>query len=432
MDSHISTSQEQAAGVNGSRRYETLLVTIMFFTWGTVFLDRMSGLYLAPFIAREFQLTNEQIGLLASALAITWAFSTFLFGALSDRVGRKVILVPAVIVFSLLSWFSGLARNFHELLLMRALMGVAEGPCWSVMHAILEQSSHPSRRGRNVGAVVSATALVGLTLAPILSTQVAVRFGWRLAFFVVGVPGLVMALLIWKFVREPRRISDELRSHKINLRGLLVVLRYRNVWLSCLAAVGFMSWLFLQNIFAPVYIIEVRHQTAETAGFLLGASGLGSFFLGFLLPMFSDRIGRKPVLFFMAALSAASPLVLLTPGLYSKLWVMAALLFLTNAGQAIAALSLVLIPAETVPVAVTATGIGITNLVGEIFGATVTPVIGGAMAERHGLAITMWMSIAGSAIVMLAALFMKETRSIAESSPIPELRDSSRSSVSPD
>jgi predicted MFS family arabinose efflux permease len=418
--------------MNGSRRYETLLVTIMFFTWGTVFLDRMSGLYLAPFIAREFQLTNEQIGLLASALAITWAFSTLLFGALSDRVGRKVVLVPAVFAFSLLSWCSGLARNFHELLLMRALMGVAEGPCWSVMHAILERSSHPSRRGRNVGAVVSATALVGLTLAPILSTQIAVRFGWRLAFFVAGVPGILMALLIWKYVREPARISDAPPSHRIDLRGLLVVLKYRNVWLSCLAAVGFMSWLFLQNIFAPLYIIEIRHQTAETAGFLLGASGLGSFFLGFLLPMLSDRVGRKPVLFFMAGLSAASPLILLAPGLYSPMWLMAALLFLTNAGQAIAALSLVLIPAETVPALVTATGIGVTNLVGEIFGATVAPVIGGAMAERHGLAVTMWMSTAGMAIVMLSALFMKETRSIPETASMAPIRNSSRGSVSLD
>ena len=81
--------------MNDSRRYENILVTIMFFTWGTVFLDRMSGLYLAPFIAREFQLTEGQIGLLASVLAITWAISTLLFGAVSDRVGRRVVLIPA-------------------------------------------------------------------------------------------------------------------------------------------------------------------------------------------------------------------------------------------------------------------------------------------------------------------------------------------------
>lgn len=393
-----------------SRRYENLLVAIMFFTWGTVFLDRMSCLYLAPFIAREFQLNNAQIGMLASALAITWAISTLVFGAVSDRVGRRVVLIPAVFAFSMLSWCSGLVHSFYQLLAMRALMGIAEGPCWSVMHAILERSSDPSRRGRNIGAVVSATALVGLTVGPILSTQIGVRFGWRAAFFVAGLPGLIMALLIWKYVREPEPDSGEATPHKLNLGSVLAVLKYRNVWLSCVAAVGFLTWLFLQNIFAPLYIAQVGHQNEATAGLLIGASGLGSFFIGLLLPYFSDRVGRKPVLFWMGALSALSPLVMLASGLYAHLWVMAALLFLTNGGQAIAALALVLIPAETVPAAVTATGIGITNLVGELFGATAAPVIGGALAEHFGLGATMWMSVVGTGVVMLAALFMKETR----------------------
>jgi len=111
--------------MNDSRRYENLLVAIMFFTWGTVFLDRMSGLYLAPFIAREFQLTEAQIGMLASVLAITWAISTLLFGAISDRVGRKVVLIPAVLAFSLLSWCSGLVHSYHQLLWMRGRRGRA-------------------------------------------------------------------------------------------------------------------------------------------------------------------------------------------------------------------------------------------------------------------------------------------------------------------
>lgn len=176
-------------------RYERTLIALLFCTWGTVFLDRMSQLYLAPYIAPEFLLTHEQVGLLASALAITWALSTFFFGALSDRFGRRVILIPAVFAFSLLSWISGLARSFEQLLLFRALMGIAEGPTWSIMTALIEESSQRSRRGRNVGLVVSAAALVGLAVAPVLSTQVAARWGWRWAFFAAGLPGIVMGTL---------------------------------------------------------------------------------------------------------------------------------------------------------------------------------------------------------------------------------------------
>jgi MFS family permease len=112
--------------MNSSKRYERTLVAILFFTWGTVFLDRMSPLYLAPYFAPEFHLNHARIGTLASVLAIAWAASTFFFGALSDRVGRKRVLIPAVFIFSILSWMTGLAHSFHQLLWIRGLMGLAK------------------------------------------------------------------------------------------------------------------------------------------------------------------------------------------------------------------------------------------------------------------------------------------------------------------
>lgn len=393
-----------------AKRYENMLLAILFFSWGTVFLDRMSQLYLAPYFAPEFHLTHEQIGMLASVLAVTWAFSTLFFGALSDRIGRKPILIPVVLAFSLLSWVSGIVQNYHQLLLVRGLLGIAEGPAWSIMTALIEESSPPSRRGRNIGIVVSATALVGLALAPVLTTQVAARFGWRWAFFVSGVPGFLLAVLIWKVVREPERSEGAgAHGHPLRFGDFLSILRYRNIWLCCAGASGFLIWLFLLNVFAPLYITEVAHQPATTAGFLLGASGLGSFFFALFFPALSDRIGRKPVLLVMSVMCAIVPLALLITPLYSHLWVLASIVFLTNPGQGIAALIMVLVPTESVSPKLAATAIGMATLAAEIFGATVTPVFAGALAQKYGLAITMWMSAGGTALLFLAALFLKET-----------------------
>ena len=393
-----------------SRRYERVLIAILFLAWGTVFLDRMSELYLAPYIVPEFHLSDEQVGLLASALAITWAVSTLLFGALSDRVGRRKILLPAMFAFSLLSWLSGMARSFDELLLVRALMGVAEGPTWSIMTALIEESSPPERRGRNVGIVVSAAALVGLAVAPVLTTQVASRWGWRWAFFIAGVPGIITGLLMWKFVKEPQP-KPALDTHHARpaFSDYFSVLRYRNMWLCCLASAGFIAWLFLMNVFAPLYITQAAHQSATTAGFLLGAGGLGSFFLGLLLPGLSDRFGRRPILMLMAVMCTVVPLALLVPPLYSVPWVLALILLLTNAGQGVASLVMVLVPTESVPPQFAATSIGLATLVGEIFGATAAPTLGGALAERHGLATPLWMSALGSATIFIVALFLRET-----------------------
>jgi MFS family permease len=396
-----------------SKRYENTLVAILFFSWGTVFLDRMSQLYLAPYIIPEFHLTPEQIGLLASILAITWALSTLFFGALSDRFGRRKILIPAVFAFSLMSWLSGMAHSFHQLLLIRALMGIAEGPTWSIMTALIEESSHPSRRGRNIGIVVSAAALVGLAVAPVLTTQVAARFGWRWAFFVAGVPGFVTALLIWKFVIEPQRErGSDGHSRTVRFQDYLSIVRYRNVRLCCVGAIGFISWLFLSNVFAPLYITEVAHQTPTTAGFLLGASGLGSFLFGFLLPSLSDRLGRKPVLLMMAAMCTIVPLALLVQPLYSYPWMLSAILFLTNAGQGIPALVMVLVPTESVPSNLAATSIGLATLVGELFGATLAPLLGGTLAQKYGLGFPLWMAAGGMVLVFLVGLFLNETANV--------------------
>lgn len=392
-------------------RYERTVVAILFFTWGTVFLDRMSQLYLAPYFAPELHLSDAQVGFLASVVAASWAVSSLFFGAVSDRFGRRTVLIPGVLIFSALSWLSGLAHTFDELLIIRALMGVAEGPCWTVINAINEEMSAPSRRGRNVGIVVSAAALIGLFAAPILTTQVAAHLGWRWGFFVAGAPGLLMALLIWKFVREPRRASQA--EHTIvgaeSAVSFASILKLPNIWLCCIGSAGFMGWLFLQNVFAPLYITGPVHQSGTTAGFLLGAAGLGSFFIGFIFPSLSDRIGRKPTLLISALLSAILPIALCVPGLYAHLWLLAAILFLTQGGQAMAALVIVLMPAESVPPQFIATAIGLTTLVGELLGGAFAPTLGGAMADKFGLATPLWMASACMILVVFAAVFLGET-----------------------
>ena len=390
-----------------SSRSETSLVAILFFTWGTVFLGRMSALYLAPYFAPEFHLSHRQVGTVASVLAITWAISTFVFGALSDRVGRKPVLVPAVFAFSILSSASGLVHSFAQLLVVRALMGAAGGPAWSTMTALIEESSPSDRRGRNIGFVVSAAALVGLAAAPVLTTQVAARWGWRYAFFAAAIPGLLMSVLVWKFAHAPAAESGIHEQPAFS--EYISILRYRNIWLCCLGAAGFMSWLFALNVFAPLYITQVAHESATTAGFLLGASGLGSFFLGFLLPSLSDRWGRKPLLLLMAAMSAIVPLAFLVSALYVYPVVLALIVFAANSGQAIASVVLVLVPTESVPAQFRATSIGLSTLAGEVMGATLAPILAGTLAQKHGLAVTMWLAAAGSGLLFLVTLFLRET-----------------------
>jgi len=400
--------RDLADPTGGSGRERTM-IAIMFATWGLVFLDRMSVLYLSPYIARDLRLTAAQIGTLAGVVAISWAVSALLFGAVSDRVGRKVVLVPMVLLFSVVSALSGFAHSFRELLWLRVALGVVEGPCWSVMMALVEENSSPGHRGRNIGIVVSAAALIGLAVAPVATTQVAADFGWRDAFFIAAAPGVVLAALIAAFVNDSAAAPRAAGGHSMRLSELSRLLRYRNLWISAVGAAGFMTWLFLVNAFGPLYITEVQHQSGTTAGFLMGAAGLGSFAIGLVAPALSDRVGRRPMLIACAALSIFLPLALLLNLSGPLLWLIALVLFCTQTGQAISAICIVLVPTESVPRHLAATAIGFTTLFGEMIGGFLAPLTAGALAQTHGLALALWMSAGGAVVVLGAGLAMRPT-----------------------
>lgn len=387
-----------------AKRYERQLVGILFLVWGLVFLDRMSVLFLAPYIVPELHLTNSDVGLLASVLAITWAFSGLFFGALSDRYGRKRVFLPLIFVFALISWCAGVARSFAQLLGLRALMGVDEGAAFTTLTATMEEASARERRGLNVGIVVSAAALVSGGLGPILMTQMAQHLGWRSAFFLSGVPMLVLGLILARVLKTPQ---DSIVHPPI--AQYFTVFRYRNVLLCCVGACGFMTWLWVMGAFAPLYITQVGRNTATMAGMVIGAGGVGGFLWALLAPGLSDRLGRKPMLACIALLSALLPLIYQVGFLQQHPWLMALGGFVTNGSQAIAALVLVLIPAESVPHKLAGTAIGLSSLVGEIVGGTMAPAIAGAAADRFGLAAPLWIAAGGGLLVCLAALGIKET-----------------------
>ena len=175
--------------------YENKLVTIFFFSIGFVFFDRLAINYLIPFMQEEFTLTNTQIGLIGSALGITWAISGPLGGFLSDRVhNKKAILALFVVLFSVLSLMHGLVASFGMLLVLRMIMGLLEGPITPITQSILAVESSEKRRGFNMGITMNTgNAVFGSFVAPLVIVALANAFDWRTAFYLTIIPGLILA-----------------------------------------------------------------------------------------------------------------------------------------------------------------------------------------------------------------------------------------------
>ena len=386
------------------KNYEFKLIVVFFITWGVVFLDRMSPLYLAPFLVKDLHFDNTEIGLIGSALSVGWGLSAVLFGSLADKVGRRPVLLPSIFILSALSWVTGLARNFGQMFGIRFLMGASEGVPANLLLAVVEEESPAKHRGRNVGIVQSAAGLVGLAVAPVLVTQIAARFGWQDAFYLIAIPGIIMGLIMVRFVREPAKHAQALaKKQKLDYAS---VLRERNIWLIILSCAGFVTWLMVTSAFAPVYLTEVDKFSPTEMGWVMSALGLSGFLWGFGVPWISDRIGRKPALIIFGLASAIVPLSLL---FVSNALGLAAIGLILAAGQGLAPLVTVVVPAESVKPELVATGVGLSLMVGELLGGTLMPSVAGALADKWGLSVPMLIASGGALVVVVLAIFLKET-----------------------
>src|SRR5215212_6919621 len=187
--------------------YEWKIIAILSLAFGLVGLDRFVLPVLAPAMMKDLGLTNADIGNLVGILAVAWGIAAFAMGYMSDRLGRRKVLIPAVVLFSLLSALSGIATGLLSLLIIRAVLGLAEGPVASTGVAVAVEASHPKRRGLNNGVFQCMISLFGLALGPLIATQLLAVTSWRNVFMIVGIPGLIVAVAMWFIVREPARVT---------------------------------------------------------------------------------------------------------------------------------------------------------------------------------------------------------------------------------
>ncbi|PTV64097.1 MULTISPECIES: MFS transporter [Pseudomonas] len=384
--------------------YENRLLFVLSLSFGFVFFDRNAMSFLAPFVAADLSLSNTQIGLLVSALSLTWALSGYLLGARSDRSGRrKPYLLVAVIVFSVCSFFSGLASTFFMLLAARLLMGVAEGPILPISQTLMAMNSTASRRGHNMGIMQNfGSNLLGSCIAPLLLVALASHYHWRLAFIVAGIPGLIAACMIWKYVREPREVviaqpTTPSASQPVAAGSLLELLRYRNVWLSMLIACFYVAWMVLGWAFMPVYYMNERQFGSTEMGILMSVLGASATLCSFIVPALSDRLGRRMVVVVFSLIGALTPLAALY--FQGPFWMLCAVLFITWSASGVAPIFMATIPSETVPVHRIAACVGLVMGMGEVVGGVLSPVLGGWLADIHGLGAPLLLQ-AGCAIVV--------------------------------
>jgi MFS family permease len=407
--------------------YENGLLLLLGISWGVAYFDRTAGTVLVPFMERDLHLDNTRVSLISAGLSISWALGAYLIARWSDATGaRKPFLLSFLAIFSACSFLSGLAQTFPVLLGSRVLMGAVEGPFLPVCLALMMAESSEHRRGVNAGVMQNFFASIfGQFLAPLVLAQVAANVGWRSAFFVAGIPGLLCALGVLAFVREPQKTPRSAAEDATGQRmGLIAMLSVRNVLLCCVISAFMVAWLAMGWAFFPKFFIDDRHFTPAVMSRLLATLGVASAVSAFLVPALSDRFGRKPIMIAFCVLGATAPLAVL----YSQgsLIALGMLMFVGWLGCGTFPLFMGVIPGETLPRRYATTAMGLVVGAGEVVGGSGLTLLGGVLADRSSLATPILIQAACAVIGGVLSLFLIETAPIKvgdgahRSSPVPQ------------
>ena len=278
------------------------------------FVDRQLPAILLPAIRAEFLVSDTMLGLLVgTAFALFYSILGVPIALLADRWNRRNLIAIALAVWSGMTALSGLAANFWQLALARIGVGVGEAGCSPPAHSMIADLYPPEQRSTAMG-VYTLGISAGIMLAYIAGGWVVENIGWRQAFFIVGIPGVLLAVLFRFTVREPPRGHSEDRADHGEHPAIIEVFKLLlgrkaflhmavGAGLSSFAGYSAISWFpsFLTRSFEGNFVL-----LNVQLGLILGIAGGFGFFMGGYLADFFGRTRQRNAMWFISATQIAA------------------------------------------------------------------------------------------------------------------------------
>jgi MFS family permease len=298
------------------------------------FLDRQIVSILAEPMKREFGLTDTQLGLLAGpAFAVFYAVLGIPIARYADRprTNRVWLISISLAVWSAMTAVCGLAQNFLQLALARVGVGVGEAGCTPASHSLIADSVPPQKRSSAIafyGLGIPIGSLLGLIVGGVVNDL----YGWRAAFMIVGLPGIALALVLPKIIRDPR-IAGEVVAMKaaapeqpaLSFGEAAQEIFASKAWLYIFIAASFTAFLsYGKGLWTISFFIRSHGLSTTEAGLTmavaLGVSGIIGTWLGGVV---ADRFGKtnKRHLLTMPALGMTIAAPLLFLAYWSENWI---------------------------------------------------------------------------------------------------------------
>lgn len=268
------------------------------------FIDRQILAILAPAIRDELLLSDTQIGALSGvAFGIFYATLGIPIARLADRYSRVSIIAICLSIWSLMTAFSGLATNFIQLLIARIGVGIGEAGGSPPSHSLLADYFAPGKRATALG-IYALGVPVGILFGNLAGGWIGEIFGWRQAFFLVGIPGVILAIILKLTVKEPPRGYSEEKpadTSTVPFRTVLKTMwgfksfKYISLGAGTQAFVGYGAIAWMPSFLVRAHDLSIG-EVGTALGLIIGFfGGIGTLLSGVI----GDKLGAKNVKYYM-------------------------------------------------------------------------------------------------------------------------------------
>ena len=282
-------------------RWTVLVILTLVYTFN--FIDRQILVILQEPIKLELGLSDAQLGLLTGfSFALVYVTAGIPIAWLADRSNRRNIVAASLAFWSAMTALSGLVQNFGQLLAARLGVGIGEAGGSPPSHSMISDYFPPQNRGTAL-SFYSMGIYVGILFGYAAGGWIAENFGWRTAFFLVGIPGIAYALLVLWVVKEPRRgrWDEGGTPPKSSFKQTWDCLRQRPTFWWISIGCAFSAFISYGNgNFMPSFLIRSHGMSLTEVGLALGliagiSGAIGTFLGGFL----ADKLGVRDVRWYL-------------------------------------------------------------------------------------------------------------------------------------
>ena len=416
----------RGAGANGTGAYKWRVVAMLWCISFFNYADRQAIFSVFPLLEREMQLTPVQLGLLGSGFAWVYGLAAPFAGALVDRASRRNVILGGLHLWSVICAATVLSRNFTHLFLFRAAEGLGETFYFPASTSLMSDYHGSRTRSRALG-LHQTSVYMGTIGGGFFAGLIAERHGWRPAFVVFGVLGMLLGVVLARYLVEPARGAADIaegvavtQAETMSFREF-VRLVARTPTLLCLlgafmcanfVAVVLLSWM-------PKFLFDRFHMGLALAGltatlFVQLASMAGAPIGGWLADTWRRRTPRGRMAVQTLGMLAGAPFVAIC-GVTMSVPVLIAALTLWGFFKGLYDANIFASAFDVVPAAARGRAAGFMNMIGWLAGGGSAPVVIGLIAQRSSLATAMTLAsvvyvAAGLLLILGMALLPKPQR----------------------